>query len=97
MSLLFRLHIRTAQARALLQPIKLKYGAALSWGDLITLAGTTAISSMGGPDAGFCAGRVDDPDGFASETLGLSDAQQALAPCPLEVCFRWGRRGGGGE
>jgi len=57
------------KARALLYPIKEKYGDALSWGDLFVFSGTAAILNMGGPVSSICAGRIDDVDGSASEPL----------------------------
>jgi catalase (peroxidase I) len=44
------------KARRLLEPIKLKHGIGVSYGDLFALAGTVAIKEMGGPVLGFCAG-----------------------------------------
>lgn len=59
-----------AGALKILEPIKIKYGDELSWGDLIIIAANVAIhESGGGPAIKMCTGKIDAKDGSDSEWL----------------------------
>ncbi len=66
------------KARRLLWPVKSKYGRAISWADLMVLAGNVALESMGFATFGFGGGREDawEPDDdvyWGPETTWLGD------------------------
>ena len=66
------------KARRLIWPVKQKYGAAISWADLMILTGNVALESMGFKTIGFSGGRKDvwEPESnvyWGSESKWLDD------------------------
>lgn len=84
------------KARGLLAAVKeMGEFKKLSWGDLITFAGTVGIKASGGPVEKFCFGRIDDTDGSASVMLGTEgtnecdNGDECISMSPCETSFHW--------
>ena len=66
-------NVNLDKARLLLWPIKQKYGRKISWADLMILAGTLALESMGMTTYGFGGGREDVFEGDEDVYWGPED------------------------
>jgi len=66
-------NVNLDKARRLLWPIKQKYGRKISWADLMILAGTLALESMGLTTYGFAGGREDVFEGDEDIYWGPED------------------------
>jgi len=77
-------NVNLDKARRLLWPVKKKYGNAISWADLMILAGNVALETMGLRTFGYAGGREDiyEPEediywGSEREWLATSDKPQS--------------------
>ncbi len=75
-------NVNLDKARRLLWPVKQKYGAAISWADLMILAGNVALETMGCETFGFGGGRtdVDEPEqdiNWGPEATWLGDERHS--------------------
>src|SRR5277367_2767435 len=94
-------NVNIDKSRRLLWPIKQKYGQAISWADLLILAGNVALESMGFRTFGFAGGREDvwEPDydvNWGSETRWMAtdkrytvggDLKQPLATTTMGLIY----------